>query len=53
VLKLLVKYLSQELLCAIIVDLRRMFNKSEPRHLLNTIYIDDYLIYCIKSKIEP
>jgi hypothetical protein len=26
-----------------------MFDQSNPRYLLNTIFVDDYLIYCFKT----
>lgn len=47
VLKFLEKYLSQDLLINIMTELRRMFGESDPRYLLNTIYLDDFCIYLL------
>lgn len=41
--------LNKELLWTIFVEIRAMFQKSDPRYLLNTIYVDDYLVYISKK----
>lgn len=51
-LKLLCQHLSQDLLTFIITDLRNQFNKAEPRYLLNTIFLDDFSIYLMSSKLK-
>lgn len=41
----LADYLTSERVRLVLEDLKKMMDKSEPRYLLNRIYIEDYLIY--------
>ncbi len=43
--QVLAKYLSKSYLRVILEDLHRLLEKSEPRYLLNRIFIEDYLLY--------
>jgi protein SHQ1 len=43
--KTLTKYMNRTYIKVILEDLRRLFEKSEPRYLINKMYIDDYLLY--------
>lgn len=45
----LAEALNKELIWTILVEIRTMFQKSDPRYLLNTIYLDDYLVYTSKK----
>jgi protein SHQ1 len=49
-LALLDKLLTKKYLIAVLLDLRQLFEKSEPRYLLNQIYIDDYLLFLYGSE---
>lgn len=51
-LDILRKELSLSLLIALLSDLRFMFEKSEPRYLLNTIYLNDYCVYLIHGSSQ-
>lgn len=43
--QILMKYLSRGYIGVILEDLHKLMEKSEPRYLLNKIFIDDYLLY--------
>lgn len=52
ILKFLSEDLCQSLLVHILTELRMMFEKSDPRYLLNRIYVDDYCVYVMTAKLE-
>jgi hypothetical protein len=43
--RILTKYLSRSYIRVILEDIHTLMEKSEPRYLLNKIFIDDYLLY--------
>ena len=52
VLKQMKEFLCQNLLVHVLTHLRSLFRKSEPRYLLNTIFLDDFCIYLLTAKLE-
>jgi protein SHQ1 len=42
---ILAKYLSRSYVRVILEDLHKLLERSEPRYLLNRIFIEDYLLY--------
>ena len=50
--QVLVKVLNEDWVKLVIMDLRRLFDESEPRYLLNTLYLDDYLLFLHHQKID-
>lgn len=38
---------------AMLWELRGLFEQSDPRYLLNTLYIDDYLTYLLSLTTQP
>lgn len=36
-----------------LLDIRELFERSEPRYLLNKLFVDDYLIYLFSLSKVP
>lgn len=50
--QVLTKYLSRSYIRVILEDIHKLLEKSEPRYLLNKIFIDDYLLYVYSLSAE-
>ena len=51
-MKFIEEHLSQSFLLHILTNLRIMFEKSEPRYLLNRIFVDDFCIFLMTAKLD-
>jgi hypothetical protein len=45
----LTKHLSKHLLIDIFCKLHKLFSPSDVRHFLNSIYVDDYIVFLSES----
>jgi hypothetical protein len=52
VLRYLADYLTAERVRLVLEDVKKMMDRSEPRYLLNRIYIEDYLVYVYSGAYE-
>ena len=50
--KSLSSFLSVNFLLEVLLELRVMFEKSDPRYLLNRIFVDDYCTYLLNSNAQ-